>query len=52
MEELKARSFRISEEVSAKLKELCEDFDNQNSALSALINAYEVQNAKTTLIDR
>ena len=36
MEELKARSFRISEEVSAKLKELCEDFDNQNSALSAL----------------
>ena len=52
MEELKARSFRISEEVSAKLKELCENFDNQNSALSALINAYEVQNAKTTLIDR
>ena len=52
MEELKVRSFRISEEVSAKLKELCEDFDNQNSALSALINAYEVQNAKATLIDR
>ena len=52
MEELKARSFRISEEVSAKLKELCENFDNQNSALSALLNAYEVQNAKTTLKDR
>ena len=52
MEELKARSFRISEEVSAKLKELCENFDNQNSALSALLNAYEVQNAKATLKDR
>ena len=52
MEELKARSFRISEEVSAKLKELCENFDNQNSALSALINAYEVQNARAVLTDR
>ena len=52
MEELKARSFRVSEEVSNKLKELCENFDNQNSALSALINAYEVQNARATLIDR
>ena len=52
MDELKTRSFRVSEEVSTKLKELCENFDNQNSALSALLNAYEVQNAKATLTDR
>ena len=39
MDELKTRSFRVSEEVSTKLKELCENFDNQNSALSALLNA-------------
>ena len=52
MDELKTRSFRVSEEVSTKLKELCENFDNQNSALSALLNAYEVQNAKATLKDR
>ena len=52
MEELKTRSFRVSEEVSSKLKELCEHFDNQNSALSALLNAYEVQNAKAILTDR
>ena len=52
MDELKTRSFRVSEEVSTKLKELCENFDNQNSALSALLNAYEVQNAKATLTNR
>ena len=52
MDELKTRSFRVSEEVSTKLKALCENFDNQNSALSALLNAYEVQNAKATLTDR
>ena len=52
MDELKTRSFRVSEEVSTKLKELCENFDNQNSALSALLNAYEVQNARAVLTDR
>ena len=52
MDELKTRSFRVSEEVSTKLKALCENFDNQNSALSALLNAYEMQNAKATLTDR
>ena len=29
MDELKTRSFRVSEEVSTKLKELCENFDNR-----------------------
>ncbi len=52
MDELKTRSFRVSEEVSTKLKELCENFDNQNSALSALLNAYEVQNARAVFTDR
>lgn len=52
MEELKTRSFRISEEVSNKLKAICENFDNQNSALDSLITAYEVQNAKEVLVDR
>lgn len=51
-EQLKARSFRLSEEVTNKLKQLCENFDNQNAALSAMINAYEVQNAKATIVDR
>lgn len=52
MEELKTRSFRVSEEVSSKLKAVCADFDNQNSALDALIKAYEVQVAKAVIVDR
>ena len=52
MEELKTRSFRVSEEVSNKLKAVCADFDNQNSALDALIKAYEIQLAKSIIVDR
>ena len=52
MEELKTRSFRISEEVSDKLKAICTEFDNQNSALDSLIKAYEIQKAKSVIIDR
>lgn len=52
MEELKTRSFRVSEEVSSKLKAVCADFDNQNAALDALIRAYEVQMAKAVIVDR
>jgi len=51
-EELKVKSFRISEETTDKFKALCVDFDNQNTALSALINAYEVHNAKALLSNR
>jgi len=51
-EDLKVRSFRISEEVSEKLKQISENFDNQNAALESLISAYEVQSAKAVLTDR
>ena len=51
-EELKVRSFRLSEEVFEKIKHLSEDFDNQNAALESLIAAYEVQSAKAVLTDR
>lgn len=51
-EEMKVRSFRISDSVLEKFKAFCNDFDNQNLALDSLINAYEVQNAKAILVDR
>lgn len=51
-EELKVRSFRISDEISEKFKLLCGDFENQNTALSALINAYEMNSAKNILVER
>ena len=51
-EELKVRSFRLSEEVFEKIKHLSEDFDNQNAAMESLIAAYEVQSAKAVLTDR
>jgi chromosome segregation ATPase len=51
-EDLKVRSFRISEEVSEKLKHISENFDNQNAALESLISAYEIQSAKAILTDR
>lgn len=51
-EELKNRSFRISDETTEKFRQLCGGFDNQNVALNALISAYEVQQAKTIITDR
>lgn len=51
-EELKNRSFRISDETTEKFRQLCSDFDNQNIALNALISAYEVQQAKTLITER
>lgn len=51
-DELKNRSFRISDETTEKFRQLCGDFDNQNVALSALISAYEVQQAKAVLTER
>lgn len=51
-EVMKTRSFRISEEVSEKLKAICSEFPNQSVALESLISAYEVQNATAVLTDR
>lgn len=51
-DELKNRSFRISDETTEKFRQLCSGFDNQNVALNALISAYEVQKAKAVLTDR
>lgn len=51
-EELKNRSFRISDETTEKFRQLCGDFANQNVALNALISAYEIQQAKAVLTDR
>ena len=51
-EELKIKSFRISEDTTDKFRSICADFDNQNTALSALISAYEIQNAKAVLNTR
>ena len=45
-DEMKVRSFRISDGVAEKFKAFCSEFDNQNAALDSLITAYEVQNAK------
>lgn len=51
-EEMKPRTFRISEEVTEKFKQVCTDFENQNAALDGLINAYELQSSKLVLSDR
>lgn len=51
-DEIKNRSFRISDETTEKFRQLCSNFDNQNVALNALISAYEVQQAKAVLTDR
>ena len=51
-DEVKVRSFRISDSVTERFKAFCSDFDNQNVALDSLITAYEVQNAKSVLADR
>ena len=51
-DEMKVRSFRISDGVAEKFKAFCSEFDNQNAALDSLITAYEVQNAKAVLTDR
>ncbi len=51
-DELKPRSFRVTEDTAERFKQLCTSFGNQNSALDALINAYEVQQAKAVLSDR
>lgn len=51
-DELKTRSFRISEDTADRFKQLCVSFGNQNSALDALIATYEMQQAKTVITER
>ena len=51
-DEMKVRSFRISDSVAEKFKAFCDEFDNQNVALDSLIATYEMQNAKSMLMDR
>ena len=51
-DEMKVRSFRISDSVAEKFKAFCSEFDNQNVALDSLIATYEMQNAKSMLMDR
>lgn len=51
-EDMKPRTFRISESVAEKFRAFCSDFDNQSVALDSLISAYEVQNARAILVDR
>ena len=50
--EMKVRSFRISDSVAEKFKAFCGEFDNQSVALDSLISAYEVQNARAILTER
>ena len=51
-EETKVKSFRITEDISDRIKTLCSEFDNQSAAFEALITAYEMQNAKVVLSNR
>ena len=51
-DEVKVRSFRISDSVAEKFKAFCGEFDSQNAALDSLITTYEMQNAKSVLMDR
>jgi len=51
-DEMKARSFRMTDEIAEKFRTICNDFPNQNVALQNLITAYEVQNASAVLTDR
>ena len=51
-EETKVKSFRITKDISDRIKTLCSEFDNQSAAFEALITAYEMQNAKVVLSNR
>jgi hypothetical protein len=53
MEELKARSFRITEETSERIKELASEIGgNQQEVMAKLIEAYELQKGKYVLTDK
>lgn len=51
--ELKVKSFRVTEETFDKFKKIASDeFGNQGQCLDALIALYELENSKSTLIER
>lgn len=51
--ELKVKSFRVTEETFDKFKKIASDeFGNQGQCLDALISLYELENSKSTLIER
>ncbi|WP_300348864.1 hypothetical protein [Clostridium sp.] len=51
--ELKVKSFRVTEETFDKFKKIASDeFGNQGQCLDALISLYEMENSKSTLIER
>lgn len=53
VEELKPRSFRVSDRVAQKIKEIADSLGgNQQEVLSKLIEAYEFQSAKNVLLER
>lgn len=51
--ELKVKSFRVDEETFSKFKEIAAaEFGNQGQCLDALINIYETEQSKSTLVTR
>lgn len=53
MEELKTRSFRITEETAERIKELAGEIGgNQQEVMAKLIEAYEFQKGKAVLTDK
>lgn len=51
--EYKVKSFRVDDETFEKFKAISTDvFSNQGQCLSALINLYETENSKATIIER
>ena len=52
MDAPKVRSFRASDEVYERFRSLAADFPNQDQALSALVSAWELQQARAVITDR
>lgn len=51
--ELKVKSFRVDEDTFSKFKEIAaSEFGNQGQCLDALINLYETEQSKSTLVTR
>lgn len=51
--ELKIKSFRVDEETFEKFKQIASnEFGNQGQCLDALINLYEMENSKASLVER
>ena len=48
----KPRSIRVDDQTFERFRELSASFENQGSALTALVSAWEIQQARTVLTDR